>query len=100
MENVVSFREKNKPKAHEEIRAPRRRFDFLFYIGVGLTVALPQVGIAHFFGVFATLILLGCSFLGAGIGLEFYRRFPYSIVSCVPQGRPAAVSKHALRLAA
>lgn len=100
MNNVVSFRNQHKPKAHDEIREARRTFDFRFYLGIGLTFVLPQVGIAHFFGVFATLILLGCSLLGAGIGLEFYRKFPYAIVSCVPQGRVTAIRNNTLRLAA
>lgn len=100
MNNVVSFRNQHKPKAHDEIRKARRTFDFRFYLGIGLTFVLPQVGIAHCFGAVVPLILAGCSLVGVGIGLEVYQKFPYAIVSCVPQGRVSAIRNNTLRLAA
>ena len=100
MNNVISFGNQHKPKAHEEIRKALRTFDFRFYLGIGLTFVLPQVGIAHSFGAVVTLILAGCSLVGVSIGVEIYRKFPYAIVSCIPQGRLSVVRNNTLRLAA
>ena len=100
MNNIVNLPQRNNRKPSGNAYQSQPSFDFSFYLGVGLTVVLPQVFFWYYFGAAAMVILTICSATGVGAGLGAYRKYPYDLLSCVPDVSIATTSDVALKLAA
>jgi hypothetical protein len=83
MTNVISLPMRNDEdfgKAGE----PRCVFDFTLYIGVVLSVALPEVIFSFYFGWLAAAVFTLCFLVAGALGLGMYFNPPVTVHSCVP----------------
>lgn len=55
----------------------------LFFAGVLLTVALPQIICTAYGGIIPFIAFAGSAFIGSVLGWVRYRQMPYRALSCV-----------------
>ena len=102
MNNVIAIRRRQLNAPTIYLTNPRDNFDWIFVIGVVLTVVVPQVILGIYFGPVAAVVLGGCTTLGSGIGLNNYhhRRFSAASRDILSGGRKAEKPDEQVRLAA
>lgn len=102
MNNVISLPKRASDESPAAPNTTARTFDFTFYLGIALTVILPQVVFWYYFGVLVVVILAICTLTGTGAGLRAYVNPSDQITSCVPGSSQQAIANPdaKLRLAA
>src|SRR6266480_4222490 len=98
MNNIISMGSRKLLGSYIYVKNPRWNFDWPFYLGVALTVALPQIIFGSYFGSHAFLALGACGMLGTGVGLNNYRRPPAPMPSCAPPSVLQPSVNHEIRL--
>jgi len=84
MNKIISVNSRKPLGSYIYLPNPRWSCDWPFFLGVALTLALPQIIFAIHFEASALLVLGACEMLGAGVGLNNYRRSPALLPSCAP----------------